>query len=117
VGFEVFGFTSLWVLLGSFVGCSRVLLLGFRVCWVLFVGLLWLFLHILLVYLGVRVLGFLVFEGWVFFFLGAALAIPVYFLRTERRFTLFYKIFLLIIIKKKKKILESFRNSECQSLL
>lgn len=68
-------------------------------------------------FLRVRVLGFLVFEGWVFFFLGAALAIPVYFLRTERRFTLFYKIFLLIIIKKKKKILESFRNSECQSLL
>jgi hypothetical protein len=30
-GFRVLGLASLWVLLGSFVGCSRVILLGFRV--------------------------------------------------------------------------------------
>jgi hypothetical protein len=30
-GFRGLGLTSLWVLLGSFMGCSRVLLLGFRV--------------------------------------------------------------------------------------
>jgi hypothetical protein len=30
-GFRVLGLTSLWVLLGSFVSCSWVLLLSFRV--------------------------------------------------------------------------------------
>jgi hypothetical protein len=38
-GFWVLGLTSLWVLLGSFVGCSRVLLLGFRVLLGAFCGL------------------------------------------------------------------------------
>jgi hypothetical protein len=39
-------------LLGSFVGCSRVILLGFRVLLGAFGGLVWLFLCILLMCLG-----------------------------------------------------------------
>jgi hypothetical protein len=38
-GFGVLGLNSLWVLLGSFVGCSQVLLLGFRVLLNAFCGL------------------------------------------------------------------------------
>jgi len=38
-GFQVLGLTSLWVLLGSFVGCSRVILLGSTVLLGAFGGL------------------------------------------------------------------------------